>query len=180
MWLPCYLGAGDQLGDGWEESWPSVTWQLSSVFSHCSHWCWITDNLSPLDLFFYHTFISTTRASLRTRHPTISLTFKDPFGEMNILPGLFYRLVSKTKLMKWFWILLINYNCQLIHKYLLEQRVLRHSDRRWGDESRKLEALGASLVVPWLRLHLLVQGVPVHTLVRELRSHKPCSQNTKA
>lgn len=99
---------------------------------------------------------------------------------MNILPGLVYHLVSKTKLMKWFWILLINYNCQPIHKYLLEQRVLRHSDRRWGDESRKLGALGASLVVPWLRLHLLVQGVPVHTLVRELRSHKPCSQNTKA
>ena len=97
---------------------------------------------------------------------------------MNILPGLGYHFVSKTKLMKWFWILLINYNCQPIHKYLLEQRVLRHSDRRWGDESRKLEVLGASLVIPWLRL-LLVQSVPVHTLVRELRSQKPCSQKTK-
>ena len=87
--------------------------------------------------------------------------FKDPFGDMNILPGLGYHLASKTKLMKWFWILLIDYNCQPIHHYLLKQRVLRRSDRRWGDESRRLEASGASLVVLRLRLHRLVQAVPI-------------------
>ena len=34
-------------------------------------------------------------------------------------------------------------------------------------------ALGTSLVVQWLRFMLLVQGIQVQSLVRELRFHMP-------
>ena len=39
--------------------------------------------------------------------------------------------------------------------------------------------LGTSLVVQWLRLRLLMQGVRVRSLVGELRSHMPCSQKNQ-
>ena len=39
--------------------------------------------------------------------------------------------------------------------------------------------LGTFLVVQWLRLHLPMQGVQLPSLVRDLRFHMPCSQNTK-
>ena len=38
---------------------------------------------------------------------------------------------------------------------------------------------GTSLVVQWLRLHLPMQGVRDHSLVRELRSHMPHRQKAK-
>ena len=38
---------------------------------------------------------------------------------------------------------------------------------------------GTSLVVQWLRLQPQMQGVWVRSLVRELRCHRPCDQNTK-
>ena len=36
-----------------------------------------------------------------------------------------------------------------------------------------------SLLVQWLKLHLLMQGVQVRTLVRKLRFHMSCSQKSK-
>ena len=39
---------------------------------------------------------------------------------------------------------------------------------------------GTSLVVQWLRFCLPMQGLQVQSLVRELRSHMPCGQKTKA
>ena len=38
---------------------------------------------------------------------------------------------------------------------------------------------GTSLAVQWLRLCLPIQGVQVQSLVREPRSHMPCSQKNK-
>ena len=38
---------------------------------------------------------------------------------------------------------------------------------------------GTSLVVQWLRLHLLMQGVRVRSLVGELRSHVPHGQKNQ-
>ena len=38
---------------------------------------------------------------------------------------------------------------------------------------------GTSLVVHWLGLYLLLQGMQVQSLVRELRSHMPCDQKKK-
>ena len=35
---------------------------------------------------------------------------------------------------------------------------------------------GTSRVVPWLRVCLPIQGIQVWSLVREIRSHMPCSQ----
>ena len=37
------------------------------------------------------------------------------------------------------------------------------------------KGLGNSLVVQWLGLHTSTAGARVQSLVRELRSHKPCS-----
>ena len=39
--------------------------------------------------------------------------------------------------------------------------------------------LGTSLVVQWLKLHLLMHGVLVQSLVGDLRSHMPRGQKTK-
>ena len=47
----------------------------------------------------------------------------------------------------------------------------------WGDI--KAKSFQTSLVVQWLRLCFPVQGVQVRSLVRKLRSHTPCGQNTK-
>ena len=47
----------------------------------------------------------------------------------------------------------------------------------WGDI--KAKSYQTSLVVQWLRLCFPVQGVQVRSLVRKLRSHTPCGQNTK-
>ena len=38
---------------------------------------------------------------------------------------------------------------------------------------------GTSLAVQWLRIYLPVQKAPVHSLVRELRSHMPCGMAKK-
>ena len=45
------------------------------------------------------------------------------------------------------------------------------------DASCKELPLGSSLVGQWFRLLLPAQGVQVRSLVRELRSHMPKSQN---
>ena len=42
--------------------------------------------------------------------------------------------------------------------------------------SIKNKTFGTSLAVQWLRLHLPMQGVPIRSLVRELRSHKSWDQ----
>ena len=68
----------------------------------------------------------------------------------------------------------------------LVDRAPRAWGRRLGSHSlfefQKKPFTGTSLVAQWLRLRFLMQGVPVRSLVRELRSHMPCSprnQNTK-
>ena len=38
--------------------------------------------------------------------------------------------------------------------------------------------MGTSLVVQWLRRHLPMLGVRLRSLVRKLRPHMPCGQNT--
>ena len=43
----------------------------------------------------------------------------------------------------------------------------------------RLNSLGTSLLVHWLRFCLPLKGVQVQPLVRELRSHMPCSQKSK-
>ena len=44
---------------------------------------------------------------------------------------------------------------------------------------KKVHIYTTSLVLCFLGLHLLVQGVYVQSLVRELRFHMPCGQETK-
>ena len=39
--------------------------------------------------------------------------------------------------------------------------------------------LGTSLVAPWLRIQFPMQGTPVRSLIREVRSHMLCSQKKK-
>ena len=51
----------------------------------------------------------------------------------------------------------------------------RDSSLVW-DELYQNFSLGTSPVVQWLRLRLLMQGLWVQTLVRELRSSMPCGQ----
>lgn len=47
----------------------------------------------------------------------------------------------------------------------------------WENQER---CLGTSLVLQWLRLHLLMQGVQFLPLVGELRSHMPtCGQKNQ-
>ena len=42
----------------------------------------------------------------------------------------------------------------------------------WADSDIKGDR-GTSLVVPWLRIHLAIQGMRVRSLVRKLRFHVP-------
>ena len=51
-----------------------------------------------------------------------------------------------------------------------------------GQQARvvfKIQLLGTSLVVQWLRLRLPMQRVEVQSLVTELRSHMSLGQNVK-
>lgn len=48
----------------------------------------------------------------------------------------------------------------------------------WGKIILKYNRRGTSFAVEWLKLHLPMQGVWVRYLVRELKSHMPCNQNT--
>ena len=59
---------------------------------------------------------------------------------------------------------------------ILNMSLLRKKASVLYDENK---GLGTSLAVQWLRLHLPMQGVRVLSLVGELRSHMPHSQNTK-
>ena len=51
--------------------------------------------------------------------------------------------------------------------------------RHLGNAKLKPKWEGTSLAGQWLGLHHLMQGMWVQSLVRELRSHMPCSQKTK-
>ena len=42
----------------------------------------------------------------------------------------------------------------------------------WADSDIKGDR-GTSLVVPWLRIHLAIQGMRVRSLVRKLKFHVP-------
>ena len=51
----------------------------------------------------------------------------------------------------------------------------------WKNEdiNSQQQGIRASLVVPWLRLNLSMQGDEVRSLVRELRAYMPYDQKTK-
>ena len=51
----------------------------------------------------------------------------------------------------------------------------------WKNEdiNSQQQGIRASLVVPWLRLNLSMQGDEVRSLVRELRPYMPYDQKTK-